>query len=213
MKRAFFIFTLSIFAMCFISNQSYASGGWTGNQNFLVGIKSLDEDDWADEDNDFDLSKQNEFGFNFDFGQKSWPVHFDLAYLKSIKDDDYLGEDVKASTSEIRLGAKMIFKAGSIMRPYIGGGLAIIKADIEESFYDWIYSETEGVAGYYYDLITISEGDRTYGAYINTGIYLTIASHLNLGIDLSYSKAKVEIYNVDLEAGGAHALVLVGYHW
>ncbi len=38
-------------------------------------------------------------------------------------------------------------------------------------------------------------------------------NHLNLGIDLAYSMAKVTLFDQKMEAGGAHAALLVGYHW
>jgi hypothetical protein len=48
---------------------------------------------------------------------------------------------------------------------------------------------------------------------LDTGIYWTLAEHLNIGFELRWSKADVSAYGIDVDAGGTHAGLFVGYHW
>ncbi len=117
--------------------------------------------------------------------------------LASTKEDDFYGADAEGSTTELRVGLKKIWEPTPTMRPYIGGGLALIGAGIKLSDeYDEVSADDNGVGGY-----------------INGGIYLAVAGHLNLGFEVGYSKATVELAGYDGDAGGGHALFLVGYHW
>jgi opacity protein-like surface antigen len=197
MKKIILVIALLLSATFFVSNQSYAQSDWTGNINFVMGSKSLDEDDWKP------LEAQAEFGVNFDFGSKSWPIRFDIGYLKSSDEVDIYDSfyditlNSEASTSELRLGVKKIWEPTLTMRPYVSGGLAMINAKIKTS-----------ALGF-----SDSEDDSAVGLYVNGGIYWTVASSFNLGFELGYSKAKVTIYGYDAEAGGGHALLLAGYHF
>ena len=217
MKRAFFIFVLLLSLTFFFSTQSYAVGDWTGNANFSIGNKVLDKDDWAVDEEGFklELDTQREVALNVDFGEKTWPIHIVIAYLGSSADDS-MSEDVdidgyaytgkltfKGSTGELRLGINKIWEPTSTIRPYIGGGFAMISAEAK------ITASIAGVSA------SESDDDQAVGFYVNGGIYWTLAEHYNLGIDVGYSKAKVtfdKLYT-DVEAGGAHYGVFLGYHW
>jgi len=196
MKRVFFISVLFVFAMCFASNRSYAQEAWTGNANLVVGSKSLDKDDWEP------VESQSELGIDVDFAPKSWPLHFAVGYIQSTDDDtfyeDFEHYKFKVTTNELRFGVKQIWEPTLTMRPFIGGGLAMINAKAKLSIIG------HGSA---------SEDDEAVGLYVNGGIFWTLASYLNLGFEIGYSKATVDIYDIDAEAGGTHALFIVGYHW
>lgn len=200
MKRTLAILMLSVFAVCFTSGFLYAADGFTGNINLLLGSKTLEEDDWEP------LDSQAEFGVDFDFGMQTWPIHIDVAYLSSSDDQDFSGYDpefgditgnLEATTTELRLGAKYIWDSWSTMRLYAAGGLSNIKGEFEVSAYG----------------VSISEDDSAIGFYVTGGIYWTLAEHFNLGAELGYSKATIELYDYEGEAGGTHALALVGYHF
>ncbi len=219
MKRLFFIFIL-LFSISLIGfNKSHAQGSsdWTGNINFSLGNKMLDKDDWSIEEEglNFELDTQHEAGLNIDFGKKSWPVYIALGYLNSSADDSLSEEiavddmvipvktKVEGSTKELRLGIKKIWEPTSTMRPYIGGGLAMINAEGK------VTASAEGISA------SVSDDDQAAGFYVNGGIYWTIASHFNVGVDVGYSKAKATFDKMesDMEAGGAHYGLLLGYHW
>lgn len=191
MKRLFSILALLMTITFFASNQSFAAGDWNINTNLTIGAKALDKDDWEP------LESQTEMGLNVDFGKKTWPLSIDIGLLASTKEDDFDGDDIEGSTTELRVGIKKIWEPTPNMRPYIGGGLALIGAELKVSDGDY----------------SISADDEAVGGYVNGGICWTVGRHLNLGFDLGYSKATVTIADYEGEAGGGHALFLIGYHW
>jgi len=60
---------------------------------------------------------------------------------------------------------------------------------------------------------TASDDDTAMGFWFGGGLYVTLAEHFNLGLDLRQSKAEITLFDVEGEAGGTHAGVSIGYHW
>lgn len=180
---------LGVMLMLFVVNAH--AGGYTGNVNFFLGQKSLDSDDWSP------LDEQGEFGVLVDFRQSHWPVSVAIDILVSADEATELGIRFEGITSEINGGIRKIWEvSGSSFRPYIGGGLAIISAELEGTSFT-----------------TVSDDDSSLGIWLNGGVYWTLGRSFNLGLDLRYSRAEVNIFGVDVEAGGAHAGLILGYHW
>jgi hypothetical protein len=76
----------------------------------------------------------------------------------------------------------------SIVRPFIGGGIAFINA------------EARGTAlG-----ISVSDDNTGVGVWIDGGAYFSLCKHFNIGADVRWSKAEVTLFNVDREARGLH---------
>ena len=158
-----------VMLMLFVVNAH--AGGYTGNVNFFLGQKSLDSDDW--------------------------PVNVAIDILVSADEATELGIRFESITSEINGGVRKIWEvSGSSFRPYIGGGLAIISAELEGTSFT-----------------TVSDDDSSLGIWLNGGVYWTLGRSFNLGLDLRYSRAEVNIFGVDVEAGGTHAGLILGYHW
>jgi len=191
MKRLISILALLMTVTFFASNQSFAAGDWNVNTNLTAGAKALNEDDWEP------LESQTEIGFNVDFGKKTWPFNIDIGLLASTKKDDFYGADAEGTTTELRAGIRKIWEPTATMRPYISGGLALIGAEIKLSDGD----------------DEVSADDEAVGGYVSGGIYWTMAKHLNLGFEVGYSKATVDLAGYEGDGGGGHALFLVGYHW
>ena len=188
MKRLLLLLVLSIPLMLVSSHQSWSADKWTGNVNFTLGSKALDEDDWEP------VEDQGEFGIHVDFRKQEWPVNIAIAILGSAADDDYRGIDVEGSTSELRFGVRKIWEPTENMRPFLGGGLGFMSAE-------W---DVEGFG---------NDDDSTLGLWIDGGIYWTINHSFNLGFELGYSEGDVDIAGYDVNAGGGHAALLLGYHW
>ncbi|MBN1381681.1 MAG: hypothetical protein JXA41_08405 [Deltaproteobacteria bacterium] len=191
MRKLFVILILSAGLLMFTFTQVWAASGWTGNVNFTLGAKALDEDDWEPVDEHVAL------GINVDFRKMEWPVNLAIALIGSADDDDYRGMDIEGTTSEFRFGIKKIWEPTQTMRPFIGGGLALIRAELEGEY-----------LGY-----KVSDDDTCFGFWIDGGIYWTINRSFNLGFELGYSKGEVTLFDVDGEAGGGHAVIIIGYHW
>ena len=168
-----------------------SADGWTGNINFFLGAKVLDEDDWEPVD------EQAEIGFLLDFKGKSWPVSIAVDLLGSYAEDDVYGVDIEGSTAELCFGVRKIWDSFEHVRPFIGGGIAFIWAEVEGE--RWGFS--------------VSDDDTATGYWIGGGVYWTLAEHFNIGFDVRWSKAEVTLFDVDGEAGGSHVGFLLGYHW
>jgi opacity protein-like surface antigen len=186
--------------LMFFTINAYASE-WTGNVNGFIGQKTLEEDDWAP------LDKQAEFGVLVDFKQQDWPVSIAIDVLGSVDKVTVVGVDVggspvfdadlEAYTFELDIGARKIWEvSGSSIRPYIGGGLALVHGEIHAT-----------------DVISVVEDDNGTGFWLGGGVYWTLSQHFNLGLDLRYSKADITLFDVDVDAGGTHAGIILGYQW
>ncbi len=185
-KIALFLCTLLLAANvhAYDDNSSY-----TGNFNVFFGNKYLDDDaneGWGP------LDTQFEYGILFDLKPKNWPVSLTADILHSSDKTEFLGNDIKGSTTEFDLGVTKHWQTDSIT-PYIGGGAAIINAAIEYGSYD--KDETE------------------LGIWGKAGAFTTLDDGTNLGFELRYSYAETDFNGTDVEIGGYHAGFFIGYHW
>jgi hypothetical protein len=180
---------LAVILMLFFINAP--ANAWTGNANVFLGQKTLDKDDWEPAD------EQAEFGVLVDFKQIDWPVSIAIDLLGSVDEVTIAGITIEASTSEFDVGVRKIWEvSGSSIRPYIGGGIAFVSAEIKETSFT-----------------NLSVDDSGTGIWLNGGIYWTLGQNFNLGLDLRYSQADVTFFGEDVKAGGTHAGVILGYHW
>ena len=177
-----------------ISDSSSDPGSWTGNINVFLGAKALDEDDWEP------AESQVEGGILLDFKKNNWPVSIAIDFLASSYDTRAIGTfsgGIEAKTREVNLGIRKIWDQFPKMRPFIGGGIAFIWAEFEET--------APGVS--------VSDNDIGAGVWIGGGIYWTITEDFNIGLDLRWSKAEVTLFDSNVDAGGGHAGLLLGFHW
>jgi opacity protein-like surface antigen len=168
------------------------TNGWTGNVSAYLGHKSVDNDDWPN------LDSQASVGVIADFGKQSWPVSIaaDLIFSGTVHESGVI-EDT-GGTVETHLGARKIFTLeNSSFRPYVGGGVALVNAILE--------NENAGV--------TVDDDDRAFGAWVGAGTYYAVTPSFNIGLDVRYSKAEVTLFDKEREAGGLNAGITAGYHW
>jgi hypothetical protein len=172
---------------------------WTGNLNFLLGAKILEEDDW------YPVDEQSEFGVLIDFRQHEWPISIAVDFLASYDArtyyDPFFGEyfDLEGSTFEMDLGVREIIVPQPGINIFFGGGIALITARIKVSG----FGPSE------------SDSDSGTGFWVNFGITWTLgeAQAFNIGFDIRYSQAKAEMNGYEGESGGTHAGLILGYHW
>ena len=165
---------------------------WSGNVNLLFGAKSLDESYW------YPVEDQGEFGVMVDFKRREWPISVALDILASAMDDISTGLYIEGATSELDFGIRKIFElSGSTVHPFIGGGLALIGAERTT----WI-----GPAAF-------PERDTGAGIWLNGGVYVTLSEAFNLGFQIRISGAEVTLGNSQVNGGGGHSGLMVGYHW
>jgi hypothetical protein len=173
---------------------------WTGNINLLLGEKELDENDWEP------VEDHSEFGVAFDIKKESWPVSFTIEYLSSEGTEEeevfisglgYFDVEYEGTTTELALGIRGIFELTPMFSVFIAGGFLKVDAEAKVTI----------------DNISVSEEEDGNGHWYSIGFFLTLAEHLNLGAQLRWSEAEVEVNGYDAEVGGQHTLFLVGYHW
>jgi hypothetical protein len=155
-----------------------------------LGEKYLDDDDWPDAD------EQGEIGLIMSFGQREWPVLVAVDLLFSLDEVD-VGPGVAALdewTAEIDLGVRKDWPRGR-MRPFIGGGLGIIGGSRELFAFPGVVA---------------SNDDSAPGLWIDGGVVWRLGKRFELGFEGRFSSAEIELEE-DVEAGGAHLLVLFGW--
>ena len=131
--------------------------GWTGNVSGYIGHKTVDDKDWPN------LDSQGSVGVISDFGKQSWPVSIaaDLIIAGTV-DESGANKDT-GGTIETHLGVRKIFTLeNSSFRPYVGGGVALVSAVLE--------NENAGVK--------VDDDDNTIGAWVGAGTYYAVTPQL-----------------------------------
>jgi len=169
------------------------SSALAGDLNLFVGAKALSEEDWSP------LDSHTELGLQGSWGATTWPVAIATDVYGSFDSQDVLGIDTKASTAELNVGVRKIWRVGSRQQvhPFIGGGIAAIKGKFE------------GTSGG----VTVSDDDNGVGGWLGGGVFWRLGQSFNLGMDLRFSSATIELYGVEGNAGGGHFGLLAGFGW
>ena len=176
--------------------KSKHSKGFSANLVGIVGNKYLDNS-WQEFDS------QVAIGVSFDFKNRSWPFSLTVSSIFSADVESNNGlfvEEEAGSTSETHLGIRKIFSiSGSSMEPYIGGGLALISAELDRRVNSSFFVTTDD--------------DSATGYWLGGGIYWHLSKRFIMGVDVRYSDAEVTLFGVDREAGGLYTNMLIGTHW
>lgn len=167
------------------------TGSWTGNVSGLVGVKSLD-DDWQD------LDSQIAIGVIADVRQHDWPVSIAADLLATADVHESGSNKDTAVLTEVHLGARKVFEPdNSSFRPYIGAGVAFVRATLE--------NENAGVK--------TEVDDNDTGVWAGVGTYYDITSDFHIGLDVRYSDAEVTLRSQNRDTGGIITGLSAGYHW
>ena len=171
-----------------------------GNINALLGQKELDKS-YSDTEN---IQEQDMLGLMMDWGAEGWPINIALDVVDSSKDtnDNDFNVDVDGSTLAIDGGVRWYFVKNRSWEPYVGGGVSYISGEVKTS------GENNDVE---FD-------DSTVGYWVNGGIKWVIGEHFNLGGDVRWEKAELDVEDdlgnpTNVEAGGLGYAVLLGYRW
>lgn len=184
-----------------------------GDVNILFGQKILD-------DNTLEaagVDGQSQFGVavTLDF---DWPVA--LAFDLIVSSDDatmtvLAGTPIDfatdAETIEFDVGVRKLW--GERLQPYAGAGLALIQLDAKQRM-----SGSLG-GGSSFDTLVIDDSGSEVGFWVNAGLLYRVTDRFNLGIDARHSDAEVSLRleadpdPAQLEAGGTHYSIALGFHW
>ena len=182
MKKLTRVLALALYAV------TAQASPWSGNVNFLLGVKSMDTTDWEP------VEDHAAFGVMVDFKQQDWPISIALDFLGSYGEETVGIAKLEGSTSEFNAGVRKIFEvSGSSIRPFLGGGIAFVRGEAKRN--------------------NVVIDDNGAGIWLDGGIYWTLGQSFNLGFDLRYSSADITLAGFEVEAGGTYAGLLLGYHW
>jgi hypothetical protein len=181
--------TLAVAMLLLLTTSMTYASEWSGHISGLLGLKTLDSNDWPDMETHFSM------GLAFDIKEDSWPISIALDVMDSGGMHRHDGMKDLGHTTEGHFGMRKIFvNKSSKIQPYIGGGVAFISAEQE-------YEE---------DNNKIKQDDNGVGGWLGAGMYYTIHPRFVLGLDVRYSHAEVTLFDQDRAAGGLHTFATVG---
>jgi len=175
-----------------------AHARYEGNLNLVVGKKWLQNGDWAP------VEEQQDIGLMFAFAEERIPVQFAFDVFRSHDNGPSGaqpdGTPVDGQTTEFAVGFRKTWGT-HVFHPHLGAGGNVIQAEMN----------TASPTG------QVNRGDRGYGVWIDGGMTWRVAGHLNLGFEVRYSKADVDLSSgfetMEAAAGGLHVGGIIGYGW
>ncbi len=200
---------LRFLALCLAISASWSAAMAERNANIILGARFLDEF-W--DPVDIQLS----MGVNFDFGKKSWPIHFAVGLQFSFAEKGECDEVIFTGTTticvppdqtegdgevlELTFGIVKIWNAGKQVRIFLGGGAASLYAEIGNE-----------VAG-------ISDSDTSQGVYANAGIYWRTGDDIgpqhNYGAEMRILKGSdIRFFGAEGDADYFQIAFLAGWGW
>ena len=177
------LFTLLVVGLLLYPTAS-ALANWQVNANAFFGKKTLNElFDWE---------------VSSDLRMWSWPINIALGYSQSQdygQTDSYWDGGLpfvnSRNTREYDVGLKKIWEPTSVYRLYADGGIAVIS--VKEK---WSSS---------------TERDTSFGYWVGTGFFFELASLINAGLEMRYSRAEMDMTHHKFE--NFRLGLIVGLHF
>jgi len=138
-------------------------------------VRALDSDTYGNIVDD-----QAAFGFTLYTIPGDWPVELEFSFQYSGWDDGdyYYSPTVEATNLELSVGLRRVFGTpDQFVRPYLGGGVARIDADLDDYF------------------LGVSGSDSSFGYYLHGGIVMPMAGMSYWGFDYR------TVFETDLDLG------------
>lgn len=236
--RTKLLFALVVAALVFGAGPATAE--MKGEINLFLGQKILSEDEvddlepFIDGDN-MDVGSPSEYGIGVSFGNPDWPVMIAVDLLIAEEDDStraeyYYGfatEKVEVETTELNLGVRKFWTNKEKVHPYVGGGLAYIKADVKDIAKLFAENGIPGLKQTQIDeAVLVDDDDSGIGFWANAGVLFRLNDKFSLGLDVRYSDADAEFQEPEFlrgkqegpsdfkfDTGGVHYGIMFGYRW
>ncbi len=177
-------------ALVLLALPEVCAGDWSGNVSGYVGQKMLDDDDWPRVD------EQVSSGILFDIRKDSWPVGIAADFIVSGDVEKSGSEKDEAYARELHLGVRKRFDLqDSSFKPYVGGGITWVSAEMKH--------KEVGVSQ--------SDDDEAFGAWVGGGVNYLVGKHFNVGLDVRYAAAKVNLFDKERQVGGFYSGITAGY--
>lgn len=166
---------------------------WSGHVGGLVGLKTMDDSDWPDLNTHFSM------GVIFDITKDSWPIGISLDLMDTGDKNERDGLEDLGHTTELHLGVRKLFmKTHPKIHPYVGGGVAFMSAEQE-------YQVDANSA--------MKQDDTDVGGWVGGGTYFSIVPRFALGLDVRYSRGKVNLFDKERDAGGIHTYITATFQF
>jgi len=171
-----------------------------GSANVFVGQKWFSETEWQP------IETQPEIGVQLEFGQLRAPIYFAVdvfyAHDDATTTDPGGGETrVEGGSTEYGVGVRKVFRREAMMHPHLGAGASLVAGDLT------VTTPSERTQA----------DDSDFGFWIDGGVTWRLGGHLNHGVEVRYSRVKLEFGDITQEkkvpGGGFHAGALVGFGW
>jgi len=169
--------------------------GMTGNTQFHLGQRWMDNDLWQP------LDEPMSFGMASDFAPASSPVRaalgFQIAFDKADVTAPFFDDtgDVGVVFAEFSVGFLCDPVKKGVVRPYIGAGVLQMYGATGS---DWNFSD----------------GDHTFGFYGTLGMYFKVGEHFNVGFDGRIVRGTdLTIVGRDVDGDYEQASMLIGFSW
>jgi len=174
-----------------------ATKGWTGHLNYVIGYKKVSED-WAP------AESQIEFGLiDFDLKGQNWPFSLVGQVLLAHAPNEIPAVEGTqgdfSGTYEFNFGLRKIWTPQWPIHPYLGGGISWLGGSTTTDLGDDIYVQ--------------EDYDSGLGYWIGTGFYWIVSKRFHSGVNLQLTQGDMTLHNQDINAGGYHVNLILGYHW
>lgn len=196
MKKAMILAQAGLVVLC---GMGFSSAAFAARPDLPVfgahlfgGGKFLNKDDWSPAED------QYAYGAQLDLQPHGWPIALTAGYFASRGSGD-LGNgfgEFTGSTTEAQFGVKKFWQTGRIGRAFVEGGVTFVsgKGQVQD----------------------VSLKDNSAGPWIGGGYLFELGRYVDLGIEASYSYAKIDIGTdttgkVSVDAGGLRIGALVGF--
>lgn len=176
-----------------------------GNVNIILGPRAVNEDFWRPVDDHVAI------GVVTDFGGRAAPVHLSIGLHRSEDEQidfttffglPFARVAARGELIELNVGVDKVWaKQSSVVRPYIGGGVAFVDAKIEDN--------ESGLKG----------GDHSPGLYARAGILWATGGHSggllwNWGFDMrALIGTEIEFAGISGNADYVQLGLLLGMGW
>lgn len=173
---------------------SFNAEALTTRVSGFVGIKYMEDDGaWNP------YEEQLELGGVIDIKPDYWPVSIvtGIYWSADARDEQAANQSYtenNGTTTEMLLGLRRTWAFnGTNLRPFYVAGLAYISGEKEE--------------------LGKTQKDSMLGYWLGTGISWTFIQRFDVGVEARYSKAEADFSGTDVELGGTHLGVTLGYSW
>jgi hypothetical protein len=192
MKRsaALLVFALALLG---VPGAAHASG----DLNFIYGTRYLSHNYWAPDD------YQRLYGAMLDFGGARWPVNVAVGYSESDASGTVPAIPVGTADYDVHIheysfGVEKVFKAGPVVRPCFGGGVAFVTAEAQvKSILD-----------------SVRDTSDTSGFYFHGGVFFRLGPSFNIGFDGRFlSGTHVTLFNQHGDADYWQFGGILGFGW